>query len=191
MELNLYLGEVTLMDLTSGGMRDPFEIFRVGKEMDIEPAIGVSIDKVEILKEATPSIEPLNDSGLYRIVARILGGYARILTPKGEFQCPDGKEETFWGEVYLAVDFGVVSRLILNVPVPCRVCRESENSFVYVPIEEKLTEKMTFRRGEYVRVTGWLSPVFVDFWQAAIIVRSFRGIIRGFRTLDENRGVHG
>ena len=91
--------------------------------------------------------------------------------------------------MYLAVDFGVVSRLILNVPVPYRVCRESENSFVYVPIEEKLTEKMTFRRGEYVGVTGWLSPVFVDFWQAAIIVRSFKGVIRGFRTLGESRGV--
>ena len=58
--------------------------------------------------------------------------------------------------------------------------------FAYVPIEEKLTEEMTFKRGEYIEITGRLSPVFLDFWESAITVRPFKGIIREFRPLPEN-----
>ena len=61
--------------------------------------------------------------------------------------------------------------------------------FAYVFIEEKLTEEMTFKRGEYIEITGRLSPVFLDFWESAITVRPFKGIIREFKPLPENGGI--
>jgi len=79
MELNLRIDDTTLSDIISGGRNDPFELFRVGQEIEVEPVIETFIDKVEVLKEATPSIEPLDDEGTYRIVAKILGGYARTV----------------------------------------------------------------------------------------------------------------
>jgi len=188
MELNLHIDDTTLLDITSGGLKDPFEVFRIGQEIEIEPAIGTTIDKVEVLNDATPSIEPLDDEGTYRVVARILGGYARTIPEAGQdVPCDDRDEETYWGVVHLVVDFGVLSRAVINFPVRCRLCRRG--SFVYVPIKEKLTGEMTFRRGKYVKITGRLFPVFLDFWEGAITVRPFRGIIRGFRLLPGNGGV--
>ena len=92
MELNLYIDDTTLSDMTSSGLREPSEVFRIGQEIEIEPAIGTTIDKVEVLKDATPSIKPLDDEGTYRIAARILGGYARTITPEAgwEVPCDDG-----------------------------------------------------------------------------------------------------
>ncbi|CAD5243764.1 hypothetical protein [Thermococcus camini] len=191
MELNLRIDDTTLSDIISGGRNDPFEIFRVGQEIEVEPVIETFIDKVEVLKDATSSIEPLDDKGTYRIVAKILGGYARTIMPKAgqEIQCNDWNEETYWGTVHLAVDFGLLSRVVINFPVLCRLCRVGRESFAYVPIDEKLTEEMTFKRGEYIEITGRLSPVFLDFWESAITVRPFKGIIRGFRPLPGNGGI--
>ncbi|NJE60781.1 hypothetical protein [Thermococcus sp. 21S7] len=189
MELNLHVDDTVLSDITSGGVKDPFEVFRIGQEIEIEPVIEATIDNVEVLNNATPSIEPLDNEGRYSVVARILGGYARTIPEAGrDVPCDDEKRKTWWGTVYLAVDFGVLSRAVIGFPVRFRLCREGE-SFVYVPIEEKLTGEMTFKRGEYIKITGRLSPVFLDFWEGAITVRPFRGIIRGFRLLPGNDGI--
>ncbi|WP_048150097.1 hypothetical protein [Thermococcus sp. AM4] len=190
MELNLYIDDTTLSDITSGGLRDPFEVFRIGQEIEVEPAIETTIDKVEVLKNATPLIEPLDDEGTYRAVARILGGYARTITPEAgrEVPCDDG-EETYWGVVYLVVDFGVLSRAVINFPVRCRLCRAGRESLMYVPIEKQLTGEIIFKRGEFIKIKGRLSPVLLDFWESAITVRPFRGVIRGFRFLPRNGGV--
>ena len=102
-----------------------------------------------------------------------------------------GDEETCWEVVHLVVDFGVLSRAVINFPVRCRLCRIGRESFMYVPIEEELTGEMTFKRGEYIKITGRLSPVFLDFWEGAITVRPFRGTIKEFRLLPRNGGVLG
>ena len=60
---------------------------------------------------------------------------------------------------------------------------------MYVPIEEELTGEMTFKRGEYIKITGRLSPVFLDFWEGAITVRPFRGIVKEFKLLLGNGGI--
>ncbi|AJC72647.1 hypothetical protein X802_01870 [Thermococcus guaymasensis DSM 11113] len=190
MGLNLYIDNTTLSDMTSGGLREPLEVFRIGQEIEIEPVIKATIDKVEVLKDATPSIKPLDDEGTYRIVARILGGYAQTIPGvEREVSCDDGEEETYWGVVYLVVDFGVLSRAVINFPVRCRLCRAGRESFMYVPIEEELTGEMTFKRGEYIKITGRLSPVLLDFWEGAITVRPFRGVIKEFKLLPGNGGV--
>ncbi|AHL21830.1 hypothetical protein [Thermococcus nautili] len=190
MELNLYIDDTTLSDMTSGGLREPSEVFRIGQEIEVEPVIETTIDKVEVLRNATPSIEPLDDEGTYRVVARILGGYAQTIPRvEREVLCNDGEEEIYWGVVYLVVDFGVLSRAVINFPVRCRLCRAGRESFVYAPIDEELTGEIIFKRGEYIKITGRLSPVLLDFWEGAITVRPFRGVIRGFRLLPGNGGI--
>ncbi|ACS34418.1 Hypothetical protein TGAM_1916 [Thermococcus gammatolerans EJ3] len=193
MELNLHIDDTTLLDMTSGGVKDPFEVFGIRQEIEVEAVIESTIDKVEVLNEATPSVEPLDDEGTYRVVAKILGGYARTIIPEAgqKVPCREEREETYWGTVHLVVDFGVLSRAVINFPVRCRLCRIGRESFMYVPIEEELTGEMTFKRGEYIKITGRLSPVFLDFWEGAITVRPFRGTIKEFRLLPRNGGVLG
>ena len=50
-------------------------------------------------------------------------------------------------------------------------------------IVESLTKEITFKKGDYIKIIGTLCPVFLDFWESAIVVRCCKGIIKNIKEL--------
>ncbi|MBP1912211.1 hypothetical protein [Thermococcus stetteri] len=173
MEFNMFIDQTPLMDVTVS--KDPSEVFKIGDTIWIEPIIAATVDNIEILRDAEPKIKALNDEGEYDIIAKIIGGYGKeVPDPNKTYKKPDdviGKTIELT-EIYLAVDFGVLSRVVITVPVYYWVSRLSKDSYSLTPVEELLTKEIMFRRGDYIKIRGFLSPVFADHWQLALTVES-------------------
>ena len=190
MELNFYVDDTTIGDITCGEF-DIYKAFKIGECVEIEPVICTKIDDIKILKDAKISTKSLDDEGKYEIVAKICGGYADVLDiPDKTFKKPKSakKKDICWDRVYLAVDFGIMSRAIIDIPILCWVYRKEEYVTSYIPIVESLTKEITFKKGDYIKIIGTLCPVFLDFWESAIVVRCCKGIIKNIKELP-NGGV--